>query len=120
MPQQKALKLVRASAGSGKTFALTAHYLVLLFSGKGKYREILAVTFTNKATAEMKERILGALEELARSGFEKSKFGDNSERKLSAFELNKRSKPGLQKYMQASCMITVAFRLVPSMVLYSS
>ena len=76
MPQQKALKLVRASAGSGKTFALTAHYLVLLFSGKGKYREILAVTFTNKATAEMKERILGALKELARSGYQKSKFGD--------------------------------------------
>ena len=74
MPQQKALKLVRASAGSGKTFALTAHYLILLFSGKGKYREILAVTFTNKATAEMKERILAALEELSHSGYEKSKF----------------------------------------------
>lgn len=68
------LRLVRASAGSGKTFALTAHYLVLLFSGMGKYREILAVTFTNKATAEMKERILGALEELALAGYEKSKF----------------------------------------------
>jgi ATP-dependent exoDNAse (exonuclease V) beta subunit len=76
MPQQKALKLVRASAGSGKTFALTAHYLTLLFSGKGKYREILAVTFTNKATAEMKERILGALEELASYGYKKSKFSD--------------------------------------------
>lgn len=74
MLQQKALKLVRASAGSGKTFALTAHYLILLLSGKGKYREILAVTFTNKATAEMKERILGALEELSHSGFENSKF----------------------------------------------
>ena len=74
MPQQKALKLVRASAGSGKTFALTAHYLTLLFSGKGKFREILAVTFTNKATAEMKERILGALEQLALSGYEKSNF----------------------------------------------
>lgn len=74
MSSPKALKLVRASAGSGKTFALTAHYLVLLFSGRGKYREILAVTFTNKATAEMKERILGSLEELARYGLEKSKF----------------------------------------------
>lgn len=74
MPKQKPLKLVRASAGSGKTFALTAHYLTLLFSGMGKFREILAVTFTNKATAEMKERILGALEELASHGFEKSKF----------------------------------------------
>ncbi len=71
---KKPLRLIRASAGSGKTFALTGHYLVLLFSGVGKYREILAVTFTNKATAEMKERILGSLEELAISGYEHSKF----------------------------------------------
>lgn len=74
MARYKPLKLIRASAGSGKTFTLTAHYLVLLFSGKGKYREILAVTFTNKATAEMKERILSSLEELAQSGYERSKF----------------------------------------------
>lgn len=65
MPQQP-LKLLRASAGSGKTFSLTLHYLTLLFSGPGKYREILAVTFTNKATAEMKERILGALQAIAK------------------------------------------------------
>ena len=70
----KPLRLVRASAGSGKTFSLTAHFLVLLFSGAGKYREILAVTFTNKATAEMKDRILNSLEELAKSGYENSKF----------------------------------------------
>ncbi|MEJ7780564.1 MAG: UvrD-helicase domain-containing protein [Daejeonella sp.] len=74
MSRHKPLKLIRASAGSGKTFALTAHYLVLLFSGVGKYREILAVTFTNKATAEMKDRILGSLQELAISGYEHSKF----------------------------------------------
>ncbi len=74
MARQKPLKLIRASAGSGKTFTLTAHYLILLFSGTGKYREILAVTFTNKATAEMKERILTSLEELANSGYERSKF----------------------------------------------
>lgn len=65
MPQQP-LKLLSASAGSGKTFSLTLHYLTLLFSGPGKYREILAVTFTNKATAEMKERILGALQAIAK------------------------------------------------------
>jgi len=76
MARQKSLKLIRASAGSGKTFTLTAHYLLLLFSGKGKYREILAVTFTNKATGEMKIRILTSLEELATSGYEKSKFRD--------------------------------------------
>jgi ATP-dependent helicase/nuclease subunit A len=74
MSRHKPLKLIRASAGSGKTFSLTAHYLTLLFSGIGKYREILAVTFTNKATAEMKERILSSLEELAESGYKHSKF----------------------------------------------
>lgn len=59
------LKILKASAGSGKTFSLTAHYLTLLFSGEAKYREILAITFTNKATAEMKTRILGVLQALA-------------------------------------------------------
>ncbi|RZK50730.1 MAG: DNA helicase UvrD [Pedobacter sp.] len=60
------LKILKASAGSGKTFSLAAHYLSLLFSGKRKYREILAVTFTNKATEEMKTRILEVLEGFAR------------------------------------------------------
>jgi len=59
MPQP--LKILQASAGSGKTFSLTAHYLTLLLSGETKYREILAVTFTNKATEEMKSRIMEVL-----------------------------------------------------------
>lgn len=62
---QKPLKILRASAGSGKTFSLAAHYLTLLFSGENKYRELLAVTFTNKATEEMKTRILNVLKGLA-------------------------------------------------------
>ncbi|MGF1922581.1 MAG: UvrD-helicase domain-containing protein [Bacteroidia bacterium] len=57
----QSLKILQASAGSGKTFSLAAHYLTLLFSGESKYREILAVTFTNKATEEMKSRILEVL-----------------------------------------------------------
>lgn len=61
----KPLKILQASAGSGKTFNLAAHYLSLLFDGDNKYREILAVTFTNKATDEMKTRILEVLEGLA-------------------------------------------------------
>ncbi|MDQ7948559.1 MAG: UvrD-helicase domain-containing protein [Pedobacter sp.] len=60
------LKILQASAGSGKTFSLAAHYLTLLFSGPNKYREILAVTFTNKATEEMKSRILEVLAGLAK------------------------------------------------------
>ena len=66
MPTVPPLKILTASAGSGKTFRLTADYLTLLFSGTHKYREILAITFTNKATAEMKGRILAVLEALAR------------------------------------------------------
>src|SRR6185295_8776973 len=62
---QKPLKILQASAGSGKTFSLAAHYLSLLFSDENKYREILAVTFTNKATEEMKTRILEVLKGLA-------------------------------------------------------
>lgn len=65
MPQLP-LKILQASAGSGKTFSLTAHYLTLLLSGDNKYREILAVTFTNKATEEMKTRILEVLVGLAK------------------------------------------------------
>ena len=57
-----------ASAGSGKTFRLTGAFLENLFYGKGNFREILAVTFTNKAAAEMKERILESLSIIASGG----------------------------------------------------
>ncbi len=59
------LKILKASAGSGKTFSLTLHYITLLLYNENSYREILAVTFTNKATAEMKERVLTTLKGLA-------------------------------------------------------
>ena len=54
------LNICRASAGTGKTYTLAAYYVGLLLSGED-YRSILAITFTNKATAEMSERILGYL-----------------------------------------------------------
>lgn len=59
------LKLLKASAGSGKTFTLAREYICLLFSSETAYRHILAVTFTNKATEEMKSRILYNLSQLA-------------------------------------------------------
>lgn len=54
------IDLYKASAGSGKTYTLSKTYLELLLGDKNpsSYRNILAVTFTNKATEEMKERIL--------------------------------------------------------------
>ena len=58
------LNVCRASAGTGKTYTLAAYYVGLLLSGED-YRSILAITFTNKATAEMGERILGYLHGIA-------------------------------------------------------
>lgn len=57
------MKILKASAGSGKTYRLSKTYLELLEESKvsNPYRHILAVTFTNKATAEMKNRILSDL-----------------------------------------------------------
>ena len=55
------LQVYKASAGSGKTFTLALEYIKLLIQAPDNYRSILAVTFTNKATAEMKERILSQL-----------------------------------------------------------
>lgn len=57
--------IYKASAGSGKTFQLALQYLQLVITDPRKYRSILAVTFTNKATAEMKSRILEELAHLA-------------------------------------------------------
>lgn len=59
------LRVYKASAGSGKTFRLAVEYISLLALDPMAYRHILAVTFTNKATAEMKQRIVGTLYGLA-------------------------------------------------------
>ena len=55
------LTVYKASAGSGKTFTLASQYIRLLVENPQQYRSILAVTFTNKATEEMKMRILSQL-----------------------------------------------------------
>ena len=55
------LLVYKASAGSGKTFTLAVEYIRQLILNPRSYQQILAVTFTNKATAEMKERILSQL-----------------------------------------------------------
>ena len=55
------LTVYKASAGSGKTFTLTIEYIKMLINNPMSYRNILAVTFTNKATDEMKSRILTKL-----------------------------------------------------------
>ena len=61
------LEIMKASAGSGKTYRLARKYITLLLDSDDRYayRHILAVTFTNKATDEMKGRILKELHVLS-------------------------------------------------------
>ncbi|MFO7869143.1 MAG: UvrD-helicase domain-containing protein [Bacteroidales bacterium] len=59
------VQIYKASAGAGKTFVLTREYIRLLFKNPSHFRSTLAVTFTNKASAEMKQRIVSSLFDLA-------------------------------------------------------
>lgn len=67
MNQQSSFSVYNASAGSGKTFTLVKEYLKIVLSSESVYhfQKILAITFTNKAAAEMKERILENLRAFA-------------------------------------------------------
>ncbi|MDN4166542.1 UvrD-helicase domain-containing protein [Cytophagales bacterium LB-30] len=61
MIDQATLQVFKSSAGSGKTYTLTREYLLLALRAPWYFQHILAVTFTNKATQEMKMRILEEL-----------------------------------------------------------
>ena len=71
----KRAKILSASAGSGKTYQLTLRYMCDVITHPERYRNILAVTFTNKATEEMKSRILREIHTLA-SGNSSSYLND--------------------------------------------
>ena len=66
--QRPSFSIYDASAGSGKTYTLVKEYLKILFSSpkNDAYKNILAITFTNKAVHEMKSRIVSSLSELAK------------------------------------------------------
>ena len=61
-------RILNASAGSGKTYQLAYKYVRDVVQQPSLYRHILAVTFTNKATEEMKSRILKEIHLLASGG----------------------------------------------------
>ena len=61
------LKIYKASAGSGKTYRLTMEFLKYIIEDPTCFERILAVTFTNKATAEMKSRIITTLYGIAKN-----------------------------------------------------
>ncbi|MBR2981302.1 MAG: UvrD-helicase domain-containing protein, partial [Odoribacter sp.] len=79
------LNIYTASAGAGKTYRLVLEYFKLIFSQKDGYKHTLAVTFTNKATEEMKYRIIDELYLLAQ-GTHKSNY---EEELLACSELHK-------------------------------
>lgn len=64
--EKKNFHVYKSSAGSGKTYTLVKEYLKLVLPHPGKMRQILAITFTNAAAAEMKSRIIGELGNLAK------------------------------------------------------
>ncbi len=95
-------KVYRSSAGSGKTYTLVKEYLKLVLAAPYKYKRILAVTFTNKAANEMKERIIKQLSALCYG----EDFSNDSlaldlqkETRLSFEELRKNAKTVLQNIL---------------------
>jgi ATP-dependent exoDNAse (exonuclease V) beta subunit len=66
--QRPSFSIYDASAGSGKTYNLVKEYLKIILIAKTNdaYRNILAITFTNKAVHEMKSRIVGSLSEFTK------------------------------------------------------
>ncbi|MDD2963268.1 MAG: UvrD-helicase domain-containing protein [Bacteroidales bacterium] len=90
----------KSSAGSGKTFTLVKEYLKIVLANPLAFRNVLALTFTNKATTEMKSRIVETLAELARGDQKSSSLlsilvNDNDLR-LTANEIQERSARVLQ------------------------
>ncbi|GAA8451274.1 RecB-like helicase [Helicobacter pylori] len=94
MDTKRQCMALKASAGSGKTFALSVRFLALLFKGANP-SEILTLTFTKKATAEMKERILDYLKILQKENLEGEKEKEKSQNILKELEEKYRLNPSL-------------------------
>ncbi|GAA8509351.1 RecB-like helicase [Helicobacter pylori] len=92
MDTKRQYMALKASAGSGKTFALSVRFLALLFKGANP-SEILTLTFTKKATAEMKERILDYLKILQKENLEDEKEKEKSQNILKELEEKYRLDP---------------------------
>ncbi|KNE10350.1 RecB-like helicase [Helicobacter pylori] len=94
MDTKRQCMALKASAGSGKTFALSVRFLALLFKGANP-SEILTLTFTKKAIAEMKERILDYLKILQKENLEDEKEKEKSQNILKELEEKYRLDPNL-------------------------
>ncbi|GAA7831113.1 RecB-like helicase [Helicobacter pylori] len=94
MDTKRQCMALKASAGSGKTFALSVRFLALLFKGANP-SEILTLTFTKKATAEMKERILDYLKILQKENLENENEKEKSQNILKELEEKYHLNPSL-------------------------
>ena len=107
MQYQATFQVYNASAGSGKTFTLVKEYLKILLntSDPNKFKQILAVTFTNKAAAEMKERVIQNLRAFAKEDIlvHKTEMFEQLENELSITNtvLNRRAGKVLESILQS-------------------
>ncbi len=102
MQNQSSFQVYNASAGSGKTYTLVKEYLKILLQSDNpfQFQSILAITFTNKAAGEMKERVLNTLRDISKNN-ENDIFSDIvKETNLSIDVLKKRSKNSLYSILK--------------------
>ncbi len=102
MQQPSTFQVYNASAGSGKTFTLVKEYLKVLLNSEDifSFQKILAITFTNKAAGEMKERVLSNLEDFA-AGKENDLFNIIiDEIEVNQLAIQQRSKKILEAILQ--------------------
>lgn len=108
MEQQGNFLVYKSSAGSGKTYTLVKEYLTIALESKSsdRYKNILAITFTNKAAAEMKDRVTTYLKSFCNpkelAGGEKLMFEDLCEKlQIKNEELQKRAFNCLQSILHS-------------------
>lgn len=90
-------KIYKASAGSGKTYSLVLEYILILINNPNEYKHILAVTFTNDATEEMKQRVLKQLHTLTQHPDKSNYLNDIMEKTgFDAFHIQMRAAESLQ------------------------
>ena len=102
-------KVFRSSAGSGKTYQLALEFLKIALQKPDYYNRILAVTFTNKATNEMKARIIEFLFDLANDKADESLINTlNESLNLSKIQLMERAKLTLEMLLHAYSNFSVS------------
>jgi exodeoxyribonuclease V beta subunit len=108
-----------ASAGSGKTFALSVRYISLLFLGESP-RNILAATFTNKAAMQMRERVVESLRLLAEDKNRPFLEAISKETQMSPYELLAKQPMVLERFLESSNFIVTLDSFFSSILRSSS